>query len=96
MQHGAVAQDRQQQLGTLPADNLRHVFIQQSRQCLQHGGFVLAGGRLVQQHFLSAMQHGIDRDHAMQVIGHEFISPAGPAALQGKIDDIGIADVASS
>jgi hypothetical protein len=87
-----MAQYRQHQLGTLPADNLRHVLVQQGRQGLQHARFILPGWE-VQNHFLTDVQHGMNADHAMQVIGQEFIRPAGPAALQGKVDDVCIADV---
>jgi hypothetical protein len=47
----------------------------------------------VQNHFLADVQHGVNADYAMQVIGQEFIRPAGPAALQGKVNDVCIADV---
>jgi hypothetical protein len=46
----------------------------------------------MQQHFLANVQYGMNADNAVQVEGHEFIGAAGAAALQGKVDNVGIAD----
>ena len=55
--------------------------------------FILPGQCLVQNHFLTDVQNGMNADHTMQVIGQEFIRTAGPAALQSKVNDVCIADV---